>query len=121
VAPAIDGLPDGVTILPMAGAIVPEKPTKRKRPGRPKASRLDHPLAAGGMRDIAIGFTPTLEPAIAEPMAATDATTAQEAPEPAPSHQTRPARRLNDIVPTRNAPACLPGLNPQEKFLRLSR
>jgi len=105
VAPPTDGLPEGVTILPMAGTVILDKPAKRKRPGRPKASRLDQPVASGGMRDIAVGFTPTLEPALAEPAAAADAPAEQAPTSPAhPDHQ--PAtRRLNDLAPSRHASA----------------
>lgn len=94
VAPPTDGLPEGVTILPMTAPANLDKPTKRKHPGRPKASRLDQPVAAGGMRDIAIGFTPTLEPAVSEP---------EKPAIPVAPVQKHPARRLNDIAPARKA------------------
>lgn len=101
VAPPTDGLPEGVTILPMAAAIVIEKPAKRKRPGRPKASRLDQPVAAGGMRDIAVGFTPTLEPAFPEPEELPISSPPHAATKPVASAHKHSARRLNDIAPAR--------------------
>ena len=103
VAPPTDGLPEGVAILPMLGKAVIEKPAKRKRPGRPKASPLDQPVVAGGMRDIAIGFTPTLAPALAEPKAGTDPPSLPEADKPVASDIQHPVRRLKDIAPARHA------------------
>jgi hypothetical protein len=98
VAPLMDDLPDGVTILPLAGTVILDKPAKRKRPGRPKAARLDQPVAVGGMRDIAIGFTSTLEPALTEPEVIASTPTS-----PTPHHSTR---HFSDIAPAhRSAPA----------------
>ncbi len=103
VAPPTDGLPEGVTILPMAGKVMIEKPGKRKRPGRPKASRLDQPVASGGMRDIAIGFTPTLEPAISESKAVADPPAAPDAAKPVIPDKKPSSRQLSDIAPKRHA------------------
>lgn len=113
VVPAIDGLPEGVTILPvgdMVTAVVAGKPVKRKRPGRPKATRLDQPVTSGGMRDISAGFAPVLSPDISE------AKPASEAPEiapvsvpqtvqasPSPASGPHGSRRLSDIAPARHA------------------
>ncbi len=115
VVPEVEGLPEGVTILPMGdmvAAVVAGKPVKRKRPGRPKATRLDQPVASGGMRDISAGLEPLLSPDSpeAEPtseMAKVGAVSVPQAVAPTPSVSgPHGSRRLNDIAPTRHkAPA----------------